>query len=170
MVNCTIHDGSVERIYPQGSAPWLSTMFEFLTGIFNGGNMTGAISPPRGASGDAASGSGSTESEYCLLLDVMTPETIFNAGRGGNGSEVAVGRSCWAILLGWSLRVFQEGGLESFMFRLTIVCESPLSLEPQKSDDELNSGLFGFPPQMPGDRDTVSNGGLFDQRLALDWV
>lgn len=33
------------------------------------------------------------------------------------------------------------------------------------------SGLFGFPPRQPGDQsDIAPNAGLYDQRLAIDWV
>lgn len=32
------------------------------------------------------------------------------------------------------------------------------------------SGLFGFPPRNPEQADIVSNAGLYDQRLALQWI
>lgn len=32
------------------------------------------------------------------------------------------------------------------------------------------SGLFGFPPRKPTMLDVASNAGLYDQRLALEWV
>ncbi|KAJ4395822.1 hypothetical protein N0V93_000036 [Gnomoniopsis smithogilvyi] len=127
---------------------------------------------PPGAAAGAASGAAPgppppdpRESEDCLLLDVMVPQKVFNASAGGTGPLAPV--MVWIHGGGFALGAKSSVG-------------NPSQLLQKSVEGGLNGmvyvqinyrlGMFGFPPKGPQDADVDTNSGLFDQRLALQWV
>lgn len=140
-----------------------------------GAPPTGA--PPTGAPPGGPPGGGfpgpppdPRESEDCLLLDVMVPTQVFQA------SAVAANTTAKAALA--PVMVWIHGG--GFALGAKSTVGNPSQLLSKSVQDGLGGmvyvqinyrlGLFGFPPKGPQDADVDTNAGLYDQRLALQWV
>ncbi|KAJ4422560.1 hypothetical protein N0V82_002788 [Gnomoniopsis sp. IMI 355080] len=176
--NRTLNDGSNERICPQAMPLWQilnppPPPLVIMLPPGAAGPAAGAMPPagaPPGASGAPAGAPplpppDPRESEDCLLLDVMVPQQTFNAAVGGQGPLAPV-------------MVWIHGGGFALGGKSTV--GNPSQLLQKSVQGGLNGmvyvqmnyrlGMFGFPPKGPQDTDVDTNAGLFDQRLALEWV
>ncbi|KAF8847237.1 alpha/beta-hydrolase [Acephala macrosclerotiorum] len=85
------------------------------------------------------------QTEGCLFLDAMVPESVF---------EKNSGKAALVLLM-----IHGGGFTGSYKNR----AGNPAGLLAE-------GGFFGFPPKKIDDNDTASNAGLLDQRLAFSWV
>lgn len=95
----------------------------------------------------------------------MVPEQTFNASAGGKGKLAPV-------------MVWVHGG--GFALGAKSTVGNPSQLLSKSVENGLGGmvyvqinyrlGVFGFPPKGPEDADVDPNAGLYDQRLALQWV
>lgn len=155
--NRTINDGSRPRKCLQAGAPW----FQFSIPLVVQRLMQGGIPPPTGPPPSAPG----EQSEDCLLLDVSVPKAAYDA-------QVAGTLTKQLPVMVW---IHGGGYIEGAKNEV-----SPAGLIAQSRHDGASGivfvainyrlGLFGFPPRTPWMWDTASNAGLFDQRLAMEWV
>ncbi|KAH7007333.1 esterase 1, partial [Ilyonectria destructans] len=102
-------------------------------------------------------------SEDCPQLDVVFPTSIYNARNT---------RKAGAPVLVWIHGGAYVSGYKNAYSRAGLITESTCSSRSGIVFVEINYrlGLFGFPPRLPGMDGISSNAGLYDQRLALQWV
>ncbi|KAF2704258.1 carboxylesterase family protein-like protein [Pleomassaria siparia CBS 279.74] len=163
----SVQTGEFGKICPQASPAWSSLASQLLTDIILGvpDNNTTPYTPPAvNASATAAirANLDPAQSEDCLFLDVFVPENILKSAGSGNGSAVLV----WIYGGGYTAgnKANNPAGL--------------LAASGNVSDGEViyvamnyRLGAFGWSsgPSYQAEGG-VSNLGLLDQRMALDWV
>ncbi|KAH8738472.1 Alpha/Beta hydrolase protein [Ilyonectria robusta] len=145
--NRTLNDGTDQRVCPQSYPRWILESRAAAAGITVEKMAERVMSNPR-------------MNEDCLLLDVHVPAKVFNKR--------------YAVTSGSAVLVWIHGGgydIDSKQYD-----PSGLISRSQLNDQEgiifvaLNYrlGMFGF---LDGNRDDIlSNAGLWDQRMALEWV
>ncbi|PKS08063.1 hypothetical protein jhhlp_006675 [Lomentospora prolificans] len=154
-VNRTIDDGSNTRICHQASGSYFPYSLALVATTIattcdaRPNNLAGI--PPTNAS----------ESEDCLLLDVHVPKLIWKHRR-----DVKCPVLVWIHGGGYtegSKEVIEPAGQIS---RSLIKGKGGMIVV----SINYRLGMFGFPPNKEGESEVVSNAGLYDQRLALEWV
>jgi carboxylesterase type B len=163
----TVDNGSVGRICPQANPAWelIAADFvpDYLEGIpFNASaasagssNMTGMLPPqdPR-------------TTEDCLFLDVVVPETIFK-GASKNANDTS-----GAPVLVWIYGGGYTFGEKSAYSAAGLIHAAQLNNTEGIIFVSLNYrlGAFGWLSGPTFQQDGTANAGLYDQRLALQWV
>ncbi|CAG8976122.1 hypothetical protein HYALB_00002403 [Hymenoscyphus albidus] len=163
-INRTVNDGQTANICPQAGPYWYQIMTSYLSGV----DITtlGFIAAQVNAAADALTIASvpepdPRETEDCLFLDVMTPVDAFN---GGKKLPVLV----WIYGGGFTTGSKTSAG-------------NPASLIAKAKEDagegvvfvaiNYRLGLFGW---LPGStfagQGGLPNAGLYDQRLALEWI
>ncbi|KAI9885339.1 MAG: hypothetical protein M1823_002848 [Watsoniomyces obsoletus] len=167
----TMQTGETERICHQAAPAWglISETFvrAYLSGDASAMNGTAAPALPGAGGGDPASqlpAADPRETEDCLFLDVVVPKKLFDERGKGKGAPVLV----WI-----------HGG--GYVFGSKSGAGNPAGLIARSQDAsaqgvvyvQLNYrlGAFGWLSGSTLESNGgVSNAGLLDQRLALEWV
>lgn len=155
--NRTIDDGTAPRSCYQQPAPWFQyTIPGVIQKLIEGGIIPPAGPPPAPPAG---------QSEDCLVLDVTVPKAVYDAQAAGRLTK-PVPVMVWIHGGGYI-----EGSKDQ-MNPAGLLAESRKNGAPGVIWVAINYrlGLFGFPPRKPTMIDVASNAGLYDQRLALEWV
>jgi len=105
------------------------------------------------------------QSEDCLLLDVSVPKPSYDlqvAGKLAKPLPVMVWIHGGGYIEGAKNEVNPQG----------LLAQSRRNVAPGVVFVAINYrlGLLGFPPRMPWMWDVAPNAGLYDQRLAMEWV
>ncbi|KAH7085808.1 carboxylesterase family protein-like protein [Paraphoma chrysanthemicola] len=153
-----VQNGEIPRICPQASPGWQPTAFavmsQFTAGLpINVSSNIGTDQPlppidPR-------------TTEDCLFLDVMVPKGIFDAQQNGSGAAVLV----WIY-----------GGGYTAGWKAAAPWNSPGGLLRRSNDTIIyvalnyRLGAFGFLSGSTMLQESTPNVGLYDQRLALEWI
>ncbi|KAL9106968.1 MAG: hypothetical protein Q9227_008091 [Pyrenula ochraceoflavens] len=160
--NTTIEDGSTGRICAQGNPAWFGIAEQFLVKYFSGQpfdyNSTAAAVNASLASIPPSVDPRTTED--CLFLDVVAPKTIFDAKGNGTGAPVLV----WIYGGGYTAGNKNDGFNPSGLIRSSNNGLVFVALN-------YRLGAFGWlsGPTFQGSGG-IANAGLYDQRLALEWV
>ncbi|KAH9204956.1 acetylcholinesterase [Leptodontidium sp. 2 PMI_412] len=158
-----IQDGSVTRICPQATPSWLVEAGVWAFPYIVSGtipNITYSLTTPNNDSLPITRDP--RENEDCLFLDVMVPKKVFeNAGPGAKAPVM----------------VYIYGGGYTAGTKSEI---DPVGLMARSRDHSPNGviyvgmnyrlGAFGFLSGPTFQKDGTANAGLYDQRLALEWV
>ncbi|KAH6716393.1 Alpha/Beta hydrolase protein [Leptodontidium sp. MPI-SDFR-AT-0119] len=170
-VNRTINNGArISPICPQGIPLWFSTSLAFVGGAsveslppvpssFTAGNLSSIPPPVVGTSED------------CLFLDVKVPKTVFDAPRNQRGAPVIV----WIYGGGYTTGDKQDGGPlnPAGSFNPAGLIASSLENNGQGIVYvalNYRVGLYGFLAGSTFSASGTPNAGLYDQRLALQWI
>lgn len=95
----------------------------------------------------------------------MVPMQVFNASAGGKGPLAPV--MVWVHGGGFALGAKSTVGNPSQLLAKSVQNGMTGMVYVQIN---YRLGMFGFPPKGPQDADVDTNAGLYDQRLALQWV
>ncbi|OAP64298.1 hypothetical protein AYL99_00270 [Fonsecaea erecta] len=168
--NTTVQDGSVGAICPQADPDWLPIAEAFTTAFAEGKPFNySAVVAQLQANPPAPSPPDPRVKEDCLFLDVFTPKSVFdkaqNKTNGFNGVPVLV----WIYGGGYTAGQKAGSGNPAGLIHTS---------QANGSDGivfvELNYrlGAFGWlsGPTLEAAEGGVSNAGLYDQRLALEWI
>lgn len=168
---------------PQSYPPWMATI-GWVSDYLQSGtipNDTGATNVPSNSSSLAAPRDPS-QSEDCLFLDVMVPQTVFESAGKGYGAPVLVwiygklprsldSRDPWtdAYLLGGGYAV---GSKTSGYDPRSLLSRSRTNSSEGVIFVALNYrlGAFGFLAGPSIQANGTANAGFYDQRMALEWV
>ena len=156
-INRTINDGTEPRsCYQQGS-----TFFQYSFPLIINKLIAAGIFPPAGPPPVTPPG----QSEDCLFLDVRVPKAVYDAQAAGTLTKPV------PVLVWIHGGGYIEGSKDS-PNPAGLLAESRKNGAPGVIYVAINYrlGLFGFPPRRPLMLDVASNAGLYDQRLALEWV
>ncbi|KUJ08779.1 carboxylesterase family protein-like protein [Mollisia scopiformis] len=170
-INRTVQEAPPDQIcYQGGASAWQALTGPFLASIIAGPNasLAGGIDHSAAANISIPAGIPTTgtpiQSEDCLFLDVMAPEVIFNAANtSAKGAPVMLMIHGGGFTGGWKDGVGNPAGLLAEGMR-----DGRTGFVYVQINYRL--GFFGFPPKSINDKDTQSNAGLLDQRLAITWV
>ncbi|KAH7129028.1 acetylcholinesterase [Dactylonectria macrodidyma] len=158
-----IQDGSESRMCPQNYPPWMATIGwvpEYLQSgtvpnatAVTGSPTNGSSTPPRDPS----------QNEDCLFLDVMVPQGIFEKAGQGYGASVLV----WIYGGGYAV-----GSKTSGYDPRSLLRRSQTKSSEGVVFVALNYrlGAFGFLAGPTLQANGTANAGLYDQRMALEWV
>ena len=159
-----MNDGSVGRVCPQANPAWELIALEFVEDYVTGQTFN--------ASAGAGSSSGKfppqdpRTTEDCLFLDVLVPQPIFKKAskekHHGQGAPVLV----WIYGGGYT------SGEKSAYNAAGLIKASQVKNSEGLIFVSLNYrlGAFGWLAGPTLQSDGVANAGLYDQRLALQWV
>ncbi|RFU25191.1 hypothetical protein B7463_g11146, partial [Scytalidium lignicola] len=156
--NRTINTGQESTICPQANPAWLLIAEQYLSGVPVATLLNESNSPASSAQiPPPAPGT----SEDCLFLDVFVPEDVFNKPHAE------------APVLVWIYGGGYTGGSKT-------ASGSPAGLIAQSQSDgspgvifvamNYRLGLFGWMSGPTFQEDGTANLGLYDQRLAIEWV
>ncbi|KAK4695303.1 hypothetical protein P7C71_g2425, partial [Lecanoromycetidae sp. Uapishka_2] len=165
--NTTIDNGSVGRICPQAMPAWELIAAEFVPDYLAGIPFNSTAAP---------AGSSNTSSklptqdprttEDCLFLDIVVPEAIFN-GASGTPNETQ----------GAPVLVWIYGGGYTFGEKSSYSAAGLIHAAQVNNTDGIifvslnyRLGAFGWLSGPTFQEDGTANAGLYDQRLALQWV
>ncbi|GME64871.1 carboxylesterase family protein [Neofusicoccum parvum] len=158
-----IQDGMTTRICPNVRPAWMDASGQYLyeyvaTGIFPAANSTIPSNSTTPVRVDDP-----RETEDCLFLDVIVPQSIFRRADQGNGAPVLVWIHGGGYALGSKTNEANPRGL----------------LERSTNNDSdgfvyvainYRLGAFGFLPLPLQQEEGKMNAGFYDQRMALEWV
>ena len=182
-----MNNGSVGRICPQANPKWETTAATFVLDYLTGQKFSGAASSAGQTSGYPAQDPRTTED--CLFLDVVVPQKIFanaNASATATGasvSQIADGQiqaltntssnSSGAPVLVWIYGGGYTAGEKSAYSAAGLIKAS----QANGTSDGLifvslnyRLGAFGWLAGPTLQSNGTANAGLYDQRLALEWV
>ena len=165
--NTTINDGSVGRICPQAQPAWelISTGFvpDFLKGTPY--NLSAAEAGMQSMS-SALPQQDPRTSEDCLFLDVVAPQAIFQ------GASNSTNNTFGAPVLVWIYGGGYTAGEKSEHSAAGLIKASQASSSKGIVFVSLNYrlGAFGWLSGPTFQSNGVANAGLYDQRLALNWI
>ncbi|KAH8814850.1 Alpha/Beta hydrolase protein [Xylogone sp. PMI_703] len=155
--NRTINTGQVSTICPQANPAWELIAAQFLSGVPVSTLLNESSSPSAAQIPPPAPGT----SEDCLFLDVFVPEDVFKS------------RHADAPVVVW----IYGGG---YTAGSKVSSGSPAGLIAQSQSDgspgvifvamNYRLGLFGWMSGPTFQTDGTANVGLYDQRLAIEWV
>ncbi|KAH7110372.1 carboxylesterase family protein-like protein [Dendryphion nanum] len=158
MNRSVIETGNTPRICPQAPTGWISTalplMSQYTAGLsinVSSNSAADQLLPPIDP----------RTTEDCLFLDVMVPKRIFEAAEDGRGAPVLV----WIY-----------GGGYTAGEKATTPLSNPGGLLRRSNDTMIfvalnyRLGAFGWLSGPTFQQDSTPNVGLYDQRLALEWV
>ncbi|KFX97985.1 hypothetical protein V490_02525 [Pseudogymnoascus sp. VKM F-3557] len=173
----TVHDGNTGASCMQGDPAWYLSVAAgvVLPAFIKGENVSSIAGKAAGSQGSGSSGTPSlsdipkqdpTWSEDCLFLDVLVPQAIYDSPRrtekkGKGGAPVLV----WIYGGG-----FTSGDKSGH-------AETLLAGAKDNGEDgfiyvafNYRLGMFGWLGGSAVEKDGSANVGLYDQKLALEWV
>ncbi|KAL1623549.1 hypothetical protein SLS56_008253 [Neofusicoccum ribis] len=157
----TVQDGSDgPKICPQGNPVWTDVAAQWIPQYL----LTGkAPNISLDATGEANVTTGPSENEDCLFLDVIVPQKIYERAGKGYGAPVLVWIYGGGYTAGSKISSGDPAGL--------------IERSRTNSSDGVvyvalnyRLGAFGWLAGPTYQEDGTSNLGLYDQRLALEWV
>ncbi|PVH68570.1 alpha/beta-hydrolase, partial [Cadophora sp. DSE1049] len=158
----SVNDGLDSRICPQATAGWLFTSAQWAPAYIASGvlpNITDSAVP---ASGSTPTVRDPRENEDCLFLDVFAPARVFDNLHNNQSVPVVV------YLHGGG---FTSGSKDDAVFNGLI---QRTQTEHQRDiifvAINYRLGAFGFLSGLEFSKSGTPNAGLWDQRLALQWV
>ena len=160
-------NGSVGKICPQASPAW-----ELVASVFDSDYLEGKAFNVSATEASQASGKGSLPSldprttEDCLFLDVIVPQDILKSG--SNRTNVTSG----APVLVWIYGGGYTAGDKSAYNPAGLIHASQVNNSQGIIFVSLNYrlGAFGWLSGPSLQSHGIANAGLYDQRLALQWV
>lgn len=166
--NTTVDNGSVGRICPQASPAWELIAEVFDTDYLEGKPYNGSASSSTSSGGAAPSlpPQDPRTTEDCLFLDVVVPETIFQC------ASQTTNDTSGAPVLVWIYGGGYTAGEKSAYNAAGLIKASQATNTDGIIFVSLNYrlGAFGWISGPTLQSDGVANAGLYDQRLALQWV
>ena len=166
--NTTVDNGSVGRICPQASPAWELIAEVFDTDYLEGKPYNGSASSSTSSGGAAPSlpPQDPRTTEDCLFLDVVVPQTIFQ------GASQTTNDTSGAPVLVWIYGGGYTAGEKSAYNAAGLIKASQATNTDGIIFVSLNYrlGAFGWISGPTLQSDGVANAGLYDQRLALQWV
>ena len=165
--NTTVNDGSVGVICPQANPAW-----ELIAAGFAPDYLEGIPYNSSAAGAGSSSTSGSLPkqdprtTEDCLFLDVVVPQTVFQ------GASNSTNKASGAPVLVWIYGGGYTAGEKSAYSAAGLIKASQASSTEGVIFVSLNYrlGAFGWLSGPTLQSDGEANAGLYDQRLALEWV
>jgi len=162
-----VNDGSVGVICPQAAPGWEALAIGFDTAYLEGKpyNLSAAEASLTSTSSSLPEQDPRT-TEDCLFLDVVVPQSIFQ------GASALKNDTSGAPVLVWIYGGGYVAGEKSAYSAAGLIKASQASSTPGVIFVSLNYrlGAFGWIAGPTLQSDGVANAGLYDQRLALDWV
>ncbi|KAL9011611.1 MAG: hypothetical protein Q9173_003557 [Seirophora scorigena] len=172
-VNRSVDQGLIGRVCPQARPAWQSIAAQFAPAYLAGQRFNSSA-----AEASIAAAAGAPRSTYerttedCLFLDVVVPEQVFSRGnhssRPGKGAPVLV----WIYGGGYTFSDKTGDGAGRFF--------NPAGLIQASRNDgsegvvyvafNYRLGAFGWLAGPTLQSQGTANVGLYDQRLALQWV
>ncbi|KAL8713078.1 MAG: hypothetical protein Q9225_006847, partial [Loekoesia sp. 1 TL-2023] len=169
-VNRSVDQGLVGRICPQAVPAWelIAAQFlpAYLTGKpFNASTAEAAIA----AAAESPPSIDPRTTEDCLFLDVVVPEQIFN--KADNSSSSKKGAPVLVWIYGGGYVVGEKTGNGEYN-PAGLINASQINGSEGVIYVALNYrlGAFGWLAGPTLQSDGIANAGLYDQRLALQWV
>ncbi|KFY13546.1 hypothetical protein V492_03194 [Pseudogymnoascus sp. VKM F-4246] len=163
----TVHDGTTGASCMQGNPAWYVQVAarQVLPAFFEGKNVSSVVGEAAGSQGSGSSSTPSlsdipeqepTTSEDCLFLDVLVPQAIYESPPPVlvwiyGGGYTAGDKSGHTETL---LASAKDNGEDGFIY---------VALN-------YRLGMFGWLAGSTLEKDGSANVGLYDQRLALEWV
>ncbi len=173
--NITIDNGSIGRICPQANPAWYLIAAQFVPAYLTGQpfNLTAAEGALAGASSKLPPQDPRT-TEDCLFLDVVVPQNIFKKATKESRNDDKKS-NCGAPVLVW---IYGGGYTAGEKTGFGTYNPAGLLKASQASGSEgvvyvaLNYrlGAFGWISGPTLQSDGTANAGLYDQRLALQWI
>ena len=165
--NATVENGSVGRICPQANPAW-----ELIAAVFDPAYLEGKPFNLSATLADLASESSSLPSldprttEDCLFLDVVVPQKVFESA--SNSTNFTSG----APVLVWIYGGGYTAGEKSAHSPAGLIRASQVNKTEGIIFVSLNYrlGAFGWLSGPTLQSNGTANAGLYDQRLALQWV
>ena len=160
-------NGSVGRICPQANPAW-----ELIAVTFDTDYLTGKPYDPSASSTSPAQMTLPPQdprtTEDCLFLDVVVPEQIFSNSSNSTNTTASGG----APVLVWIYGGGYTFGEKSAYNAAGLIKASQAANSPGVVFVSFNYrlGAFGWISGPTLQSDGVANAGLYDQRLALEWV
>ncbi|GAB1316422.1 hypothetical protein MFIFM68171_06632 [Madurella fahalii] len=156
-VNRTVNDGSAPQVCPQAGPGWFQFSIPLVLQRLAEGGITAPPGPPPTTP--------QVQSEDCLLLDVSVPKPALDAKQSGTLNKAL------PVMLWIHGGAYTEGSKDG-VDPAGLIAQSRRNGQDGIVFVSINYrlGLFGFPPRKPWMWDVASNAGLYDQRLALEWV
>lgn len=165
--NTTVDDGSVGRICPQANPAWALIAAVFAPDYLEGKpfNLSATVAGIAGASNPLPPLDPRT-TEDCLFLDVVVPQNILKSGL--NSTNLTSG----APVLVWIYGGGYTAGEKSAYSPAGLIRASQVNGTQGVIFVSLNYrlGAFGWLSGPTLQSDGTANAGLYDQRLALQWV
>ncbi|KAL3426049.1 carboxylesterase family protein [Phlyctema vagabunda] len=163
--NRTVNDGQQTRICPQANPAWELVAAQYLTGV----NVSTLAAQQSNSTLSLSSipKPGPTENEDCLLLDVLVPEPIFNSKKKRTGSSKGAPVLVW--IYGGGYTGGSKGGSGN---PAGLIAASQVDKSEGVVFVAMNYrvGMFGWLSGPTFQANGTANVGLYDQRLALEWV
>lgn len=160
-------DGSVGRICPQVDPAWELIAAVFIPDYLDGKpfNLSATVGGLANVSGSALSLDPRT-TEDCLFLDVVVPQSILKSA--SNSTNLTSG----APVLVWIYGGGYTAGDKSSYNPAGLIQASQVNTSQGTIFVSLNYrlGAFGWLAGPTLQSDGTANAGLYDQRLALEWV
>ena len=191
--NTTVNNGSVGRICPQASPKWELIAATFATEYLTGNKFNATLAAETAAS--QSSGFPKQDprtTEDCLFLDVVVPQKIFatanssSPAKGASVSQIADGQiqastassgnttnSTGAPVLVWIYGGGYTGGEKSANSAAGLLKASQANGTSEGLifvSLNYRLGAFGWLSGPTLQSNGTANAGLYDQRLALQWV
>lgn len=169
--NTTVNDGSVGAVCPQANPDWSAIAVEFSTAYVEGKpfDFNAAVAALLASNATAPPVDGRT-TEDCLFLDVVVSKQIFEGGyksrkRGqrSKGAPVIV----WIYGGGYTLGDKTGSGNPAGLIEASQANGSPGVIYVSMN---YRLGAFGWICGPTLQSNGTANAGLYDQRLALEWV
>lgn len=166
--NRTVNDGSVGRICPQANPAWEAVASSFITDYLSGQPFN--LSASTANSSRMASSlppQDSRTTEDCLFLDVVVPQQIYSSA-----ANTTANRTGGAPVLVWIYGGGFTTGEKSSHNAAGLIKASQVNDTQGVIFVSLNYrlGAFGWLGGPTFQSDGTVNAGLYDQRLALQWV
>ncbi|KAJ4859597.1 carboxylesterase family domain-containing protein [Trichoderma breve] len=163
-VKKTIQDGSIGKICPQTSPNWTITAIQFATAWATNQLSSFNYTEAEKIANSTPQTTDPRTTEDCLVLDVIVPKAVLDKKKShGKKAPVLV----WIYGGG-----YVSGSKESWGSPNRIISAS----QEDGSDGIIwvamnyRLGAFGFLAGPTMQKDGTANAGLYDQRLALQWV
>ncbi|OAP60425.1 hypothetical protein AYL99_05427 [Fonsecaea erecta] len=180
--NATVQNGSVGRVCPQANPTWLTIGFANLANIAAGNASDFNISLAEQELQDSPPGTVLFDSfrngqlppqdprttEDCLFLDVVVPKSTFDKANNGTQKKGQSGAPVMAWIYGGGYTIGEKAsGNDVHGLMKTASQQEGLVFVAMN----YRLGAFGFlsGPTLQA-AGGVSNAGLLDQRLALEWI
>ncbi|KAH7371178.1 carboxylesterase family protein [Pyrenochaeta sp. MPI-SDFR-AT-0127] len=158
-----IQDGTTARICPNVRPTWMDAAGRYLYEYVTTGTFPAVKATNSSSSTTSVRVKDSRETEDCLFLDVIVPQSIFSRAAKGKRAPVLV----WIHGGGYALghksnganpRGLLERGMNSSSDGFVYVAIN------------YRLGAFGFLPLPSRQDEGTMNAGFYDQRMALEWV
>lgn len=166
--NATVNDGSIGRVCPQANPAWLLTVPTFVEDYLTGQpfNASTNSSSSSASAGNTLPPQDPRTTEDCLFLDILSPKAVLSKASRGSGQKGGVPVLVWIYGGGYTV------GEKSEYNAAGLIAASRVSAPDGIVFVSLNYrlGAFGWLSGPTFQSDGVANAGLYDQRLALQWI